>query len=77
MSEPVSESTKADPELWAECIVGAEPEDEYLELIRSAGFENVAVLDRLDYFARSADESTRKVASSLGAHTIVLSGVKR
>lgn len=77
LSEPVSESSKADPELWAECLVGAEPEDEYLELIRSVGFENVAVLDRLDYFSRSADESTRKVASSLGAHTIVLSGVKR
>lgn len=76
LSEPVSESSKADAELWAECIVGAEPEDEYLDVIRSVGFEDVAVLDRLDYFARSADESTRNVASSLGAHTIVLTGQK-
>ncbi len=76
LSEPVSEKSKANPELWAECIVGAEPEDKYLELVRSVGFENVAVLDRLDYFGRSSDESTRKVAKSLGAHTIVFTGKK-
>jgi ubiquinone/menaquinone biosynthesis C-methylase UbiE len=76
LSEPVSEESKANPELWAECIVGAEPEDEYLDLVRSAGFEDIAVIDRLDYFARSSDESTRKVAKSLGAHTIVFTGKK-
>lgn len=76
LSEPVSEESKANPELWAECIVGAEPEDEYLDLARSAGFEDIAVIDRLDYFARSSDESTRKVAKSLGAHTIVFTGQK-
>lgn len=76
LSEPVSEKSKANPQLWAECIVGAEPEDEYLDLVRSVGFENLAVLDRLDYFARSADDSTRKVAKSLGAHAIVLRATK-
>lgn len=76
LSEPVSEESKANPELWAECIVGAEPEDEYLDLVRSAGFEDIAVIDRLDYFARSSDESTRKVAGGLGAHTIVFTGKK-
>lgn len=76
LSEPVSETSKADPELWAECIVGAEPEDEYLELVRTVGFTDVAVLDRLDYFGRSSDESTRTVAKSLGAHTIVLTATK-
>jgi len=76
LSEPVSEESKANPELWAECIVGAEPEDEYLGLVRSAGFEDIAVIDRLDYFARSSDESTREVAKSLGAHTIVFTGEK-
>jgi len=74
LSEPVSEESKANPELWAECIVGAEPEDEYLDRVRSAGFEDIAVIDRLDYFARSCDESTRTVAKSLGAHTIVFTG---
>ncbi len=77
LSKPVSGASKANPQLWAECIVGAEPEAAYLDLIRSAGFENVAVLDRLDYFARSSNESTRKAAKGLGAHTVVLTGQKR
>lgn len=77
LSEPVSAESKSDPELWAECIVGAEPTEEYLDIIRSAGFENVTVIDRLDYFARSPNESTRKAAKGLGAHAIVLTGQKR
>jgi len=76
LSKPVSEESKANPELWAECIVGAEPEEVYLDLVHSAGFEDIAVIDRLDYFARSSDKSTRKVAEGLGAHTIVLTGRK-
>lgn len=76
LTEPVSAESKADPELWAECIVGAEPVETYLDLIRSAGFDDVAVLDRIDYFSRSPNESTRKAAKGLGAHTIVLTGQK-
>jgi SAM-dependent methyltransferase len=76
LSKPVSEKSKADPQLWAECIVGAVPEGEYVDLARAAGFEDIAIIDRLDYFARSANESTRKAAQGLGAHTIVLSGRK-
>lgn len=76
LSKPVSGTSKANPQLWAECIVGAEPEDVYLDLVRAAGFENVAVIDRLDYFARSSNESTRKAAQGLGAHTVVLTGRK-
>lgn len=74
LSKPVSDKSKADPQLWAECIVGAEPEEEYLRLVRAAGFEDVVVIDRLDYFARSSNEGTRKSAQGLGAHTIVLTG---
>lgn len=77
LTEAVSAESKADPELWAECIVGAEPTGVYLDLIRSAGFDEVVVLDRLDYFARSPNESTRKAAEGLGAHTVVLTGQKR
>lgn len=77
LSEPVSGSSKANPQLWAECIVGAEPEEVYLDLVRSAGFDDIAVIDRLDYFARSSDASTRKVAKGLGAHTIVFTGEKQ
>ncbi len=76
LSKPVSGKSKANPQLWAECIVGAEPVEVYLDLIRSAGFENVSVIDRLDYFGRSSNESTRKAAKGLGAHTIVLTGRK-
>lgn len=77
LSEPASEESKANPELWAECIVGAEPTEVYLDLIQSVGFEDVMVLDRIDYFSRSPNESTRKAAEGLGAHTIVLTGQKR
>ncbi len=76
LTKPVSTKSKANSALWAECIVGAEPEQEYLELIRRAGFEDVLVIDRLDYFARSDNESTRNAARDLGAHTIVLSARK-
>ncbi len=76
LEKPVGDASKANPQLWAECIVGAVPEGEYVDLARSAGFEGVAIIDRLDYFARSANESTRKAAKGLGAHTVVLSGRK-
>ena len=76
LSKPVSDASKSNPQLWAECIVGAEPLELYLELIRAAGFENVTVIDRLDYFSRSANESTKKAAKGLGAHTVVLTGQK-
>lgn len=76
LTKPVSEESKANAQLWAECIVGAEPVEEYLNLVRGAGFKNVTVIDRLDYFDRSPNESTRKAAKNLGAHAIVLTGRK-
>lgn len=76
LSKPVSAESKANAQLWAECIVGAEPVKEYLDMVRSVGFRDVAVIDRLDYFARSSNESTKKAAKGLGAHTIVLTGQK-
>lgn len=76
LTKPVSEKSKSNAQLWAECIVGAEPVDVYLDLARSAGFKNVTVIDRLDYFARSSNEDTKKAAKGLGAHTIVMTGLK-
>lgn len=76
LTKPVSAKSKSDSALWAECIVGAEPEHDYLELIRQAGFDDVLIIDRLDYFARSDNESTRNAARDLGAHTIVLTAQK-
>ncbi len=34
---PVSEQSRADPRLWAECVVGAITEDDYVSLLRAAG----------------------------------------
>ncbi|MGH7608048.1 MAG: methyltransferase domain-containing protein, partial [Gemmatimonadales bacterium] len=62
--------------LWAECIVGATTEADYLALFGAAGFGDVAVLARHDYFAASASAETRKVAASFGAHAIVLRAIK-
>lgn len=76
LGKPVGEKSKADPKLWAECIVGAVVEDDYIRLLREAGLQ-VEVVATLDYFAGSASDSTRKVAHGLGAHAIVMRGHKR
>jgi arsenite methyltransferase len=72
---PVSEQSRADPRLWAECVVGAITEDDYLSRLRAAGL-SVEVLGELDYFAASVNPSTRRAAHGLGAHAIVMRGCK-
>lgn len=69
---PPSDSCRAHPELWAECIVGATGEDDYVRMLRDAGFTTVEILKQLDYFSASGSAETRKVAGSFDAHTIVL-----
>jgi len=71
-----SEACQANPELWAECIVGATSEETYLAGLHEAGLRNLEVLSRSDYFAGSSSTETRKVAESFGAHAIVLRAVK-
>lgn len=71
-----SEACRAKPQLWAECIVGATSEADYLGLFALAGFRDVDVLARHDYFAGSTSAETRKVASSFGAHAFVLRATK-
>ncbi len=66
----------ADPQLWAECIVGATQEPAYLDYFRDTGFSGVAVLSHLDYFARSANPETREVARSFGARAMVMRATK-
>jgi ubiquinone/menaquinone biosynthesis C-methylase UbiE len=73
--KPVSEKSRADPKLWAECVVGAVVEDDYVAMLRAAGL-NVEVISRLDYFAGSVSPDTRRVAHGLGAHTVVMRGGK-
>lgn len=71
-----SEACRSKPELWAECIVGAITEPEYVGHFRRAGLAEVEVLSSHDYFAGSTSEETRKVAASFGAGAVVLRGEK-
>jgi len=71
-----SDACRAQPQLWAECIVGATSEGDYLELFWRAGFTAVEVLSRHDYFAASSSAETRKVAGSFGARALVLKALK-
>ena len=64
------------PQLWADCIGGAAVEAEYLEAIRHAGFQDVRVLRRLDYFARSSSESTKRITRTFGAECVVVRAAK-
>jgi SAM-dependent methyltransferase len=67
LARPAGETARGNPELWAECVVGASLEDDYLGLLRSVGFADVTVLRRYDYFSGSASPDTRRIAASLGA----------
>lgn len=77
LAKDLSEKSRMNPQLWAECIVGAMPEETYLSIIRDAGFENLRVLDRIDYFERSPNQSTKNVAKQYGAIAITLTANKR
>jgi SAM-dependent methyltransferase len=72
---PVSDQSRADPRLWAECVVGAITEDDYVSLLRAAGL-SVEVFHDMDYFAGSVNASTRRAAHALGAHAVVMRGCK-
>ena len=67
---PVTLDCKSDPKLWAECVVGATVDDDYLALFRDAGFEDITVLRDYDYFRLSGSAETRAVARRFGARAI-------
>ncbi|TFH86294.1 methyltransferase domain-containing protein [Billgrantia azerbaijanica] len=73
---PVSVDCHEDPRLWVECVVGATVKEDLLALFAEAGFENIEVVGRHDYFAMSPSAQTREIAASFGAHTIEL-GMRR
>lgn len=72
LGKRISEQSRQDPQLWAECIVGALPEDQYVKVIRNAGFKNITIVDSFSYFDNSPSKNTREVADYYKAHTIVL-----
>lgn len=74
LGRPIKPESRNDPQLWAECIVGAVLEEDYLAMFRAAGFEDVKTLGTLDYFSKSPEPDTREVAAKYGAKTVVLTG---
>jgi SAM-dependent methyltransferase len=76
LGKPIKPESRNNPQLWAECIVGAVLEEEYLEMFRKAGFQDVKAISHLDYFSKSAEPDTREVADKYGALTVVLKGSK-
>ncbi len=76
LKSEISEKCRMNPELWADCIVGAVPEDQYIAMLGDAGFRDINVLDHFDYFEGSPDESTRKTAKQYGAISVTITAVK-
>jgi SAM-dependent methyltransferase len=76
LSRPISETSRENPRLWAECIVGAVREEDYVEMLTAHGFADIRCLRRLDYFAASSNPDTRNVAASFGAESVVLRAIK-
>jgi arsenite methyltransferase len=73
LGRAVSEESRADPKLWAECVVGAVLQDDYLRMLREAGLQS-EIVNRIDYFCGSASAETRQAARRLGAHSVVIRG---
>lgn len=72
LARPVAERFRQDPQMWAECVVGAVEEERYLAMLRDAGFEDVQRIAELDYFALSSSDKTREVARLFNAHSVAL-----
>ena len=67
---PVTRDCATDPKLWAECVVGASIDEDYLALFSDAGFERVKLLRDHDYFALSPSRETREIAQRFGAYAM-------
>lgn len=70
VASPISDECRGNPQLWAECVVGASLEDSYLDLFARTGLTDITVLRRFDYFAASNSAHTRKIAGSFDAASI-------
>lgn len=72
IDRPVTVDCHDDPRLWVECVVGATVEEELLAMFRDAGFEDIRIVRRFDYFAHSPSRQTREVAAGFGARSVEL-----
>ena len=57
-------------------IAGTALESPYIETFKDAGFEDIKVLRRFDYFSGSSSENTRKAAAGFGALRVELTMAK-
>lgn len=62
VADNIPDSMREDIASWASCVSGAVSEDAYLELVRDAGFEDVAVVDRKD-LRKSEDPGSLRISS--------------
>jgi SAM-dependent methyltransferase len=80
LNRPLPESLRADAGLYAACIAGALPRDDYLAAIRAAGFASLETLTGRPYEASSCcdDPITAEAADALNgvASTITLLAAK-
>ncbi|WP_440994937.1 methyltransferase domain-containing protein [Arhodomonas sp. SL1] len=76
IDRPVSVDCHTDPRLWVECVVGATVEEDFLDMFRDAGFQDLRTVRTLDYFAHSPSAQTREVAASFGARSVEV-GMRR
>lgn len=76
LGQPLSGDCRSNPQLWAECIVGATLENEYVTMLQQSGFTHVQVIGRLDYFSASVSAATRSIAQSFHARSVVLRAAK-
>lgn len=53
--EPLPQGVKNDPEAWAQCYGGAVTAEEYLSLIKAAGFDEVQILHKREYLKNGFD----------------------
>jgi ubiquinone/menaquinone biosynthesis C-methylase UbiE len=62
VAEDLPDEMREDISAWAGCVSGAVTEDEYLGMIRAAGFDQVEIVDRIDY-VKPSEEQPYKLAS--------------
>jgi len=76
LGRPLSGDCLSEPKFWAECILGATLEEDYLALIEAAGLACIETLGRLDYFSASTSAETRMIARSFNACSFVVRAMK-
>lgn len=64
------------PQLWADCIGGAAREPGYLGAIQATGFQDVRVVRRLDCFAKSSSDATKRITKTFGEESVVVAARK-